>query len=334
MPAKSSYTATAFGLLQALMEDPAVTKIMVDAPDRVLVQREGNIEKTGITFDSEATLRTFINEVLASGGAAFQGGKTVCEVRLVDNSSVVAILPPTAATGPCLVIHKAFKDTMTVQRLIEYGSVSAEMMALLRSAIRNRLNILVTGDADAGKMTIVNVLTGEIPEDERVIVVEGVPELQTRARWQVCLNSEAAGGLTFTDLINTATKMRPDRLVFGEIKGPEAMRILQVMSSGYDGCLVPIHATSAEDALNRLEAYCLMSNLGLGLEEIRILIASSLNLITVQHKLPNGKRKITEVVELRGLDKDRYILQPLMRYNPETDQFETMPVKPEWDTTI
>lgn len=325
---------TNFGPLQALMEDSAVTEIMVDAPDRILIEIQGRIEKTNVTFESESALRETIDAVLASGGTELQAGQTLCETRLPDKSQVIAVLPPTAMTGPCLVIRKFFKNTMTVEKLIEYGAVSAEMWSLLRSAVHNRLNILVTGDADAGKMTVLNVLTSEIPKDERVVVVEGMPELQTLAPWQICLNAEPSAGLTFTNLIDVAAKMRPDRLVFGEIRGPEAMRILQIMSSGYDGCLAPVHATSAEDALNRLEAFCLMSNLGLGLNEIRILIASSLNLITVQHKLLNGKRRITDVVELGGLDKDRYLLRPLMRYNPETDAFETMPVNPGWDTSL
>jgi pilus assembly protein CpaF len=333
MPTKKSSTASPFGPLQKLIDDPAVSEIMVDLPDRVLAEKKGQIKKTNVTFDSKAALRKTINEVLAMGGAKFKAGQTVCETRLPDKSHVVAVLPPTATTGPCLVIRKFFKNKMTVEKLIEYEAVSEEVMALLRSAVHNRLNILVVGDAGAGKTTVLNVLTGYIPKDERVIVVEAMPELQTLAPWQLCLNAEATG-MSLTDLINTAIKLRPDRLIFGEIRGPEAIRIMQVMSIGHDGGLTCIHATSAEDALNRLEAYCLMSNLGLGLDEIRNLIASSLNLITVQHYLPGGKRKITDVVEIRGLDKDRYILQPLMRYNPETDKFEKQPVEPGWDTSI
>ncbi len=333
MPTKKSSTTSPFGPLQKLMDDPAVSEIMVDLPDRVLAEKKGQVEKTNIAFTSKAALRKTINDILAIGGAKFKEGQTVCEARLPDKSHVVAVLPPTAATGPCLAIRKFFNNTMTVEKLIEYGSVSEGMMSLLRSAIHNRLNILVVGDAGAGKMTVVNLLTGYIPKDERVIVVEATPEFQTLAPWQLCLNAEATG-MSMTELINTATKMRPDRLIFGEILGPEAMTILQKMSIGHDGCLTCIHATSAEDALNRLEAYCLMSNLGLGLDEIRNLIASSLNLITVLHYLPDGKRKITDVVEIRGLDKDRYILQPLMRYNPEADKFEKLPVEPGWDTSI
>jgi pilus assembly protein CpaF len=333
MPTKKSSNTSPFGPLQALMDDPAVSEIMVDLPNRVLAEKKGKIKKTNVAFASKTTLRKTINDILAMGGAKFKEGQTICEARLPDKSHVVAILPPTADTGPCLVIRKFFQNAMTVEKLIEYKAVSEEMMSLLRSAIHNRLNILVVGDAGSGKTTVLNVLTGYIPKDERVVVVEATPELQTLAPWQLCLNAEATG-MSMTELINTAIKLRPDRLIFGEILGPEAMRIMQVMSIGHDGCLTTIHATSAEDALNRLEAYCLMSNLGLGLEEIRNLIASSLNLITVQHYLPGGSRKITEVVEIRGLDKDRYILQPLVRYNSETDKFEAMPVTPGWDTSI
>jgi len=323
---------TSFGKLQSLMEDPTVGDILVDAPDQVLIHRhdKDGTEKTGIAFESEAALRACIDAILAAGGTAFQPGQMVCETRLPDRSRVLAILAPTAVTGPCLVIHKFFKSTLTVDQLIEYQALSAEMMDLLRSAIQHRLNILVAGGTSSGKTTLLNVLTGEIPPDERVVTVEERPEIQCRAAWQVWLSAEGVENLPYTGLIETAARMRPDRLIFGEIRGAEALKIMQLMSTGYDGCLVPLHANSAEDALSRLEACCRMSNPDLGPGEIRSLIASSLQLVTVQQRLPSGARKITEVVEICGLDKERYILQLLARYNPEKDAFEMMPVKPGW----
>jgi pilus assembly protein CpaF len=178
---------------------------------------------------------------------------------------------------------------------------------------------------------VLNLLTGDIPADERVITVEETLELQPRAARVVRLAIENASGLTFTELIDTAARMRPDRLIFGEMRGPEVMRMLQIMSRGHDGSLMTLHAVSPEDALARLEAFCLMANLGLGLVEIRALIASTIGLITFQQRLPNRQRKVMQIVEVRGLEHDRYVLQPLVRYNPDTDTFEMTGAKPGWE---
>jgi pilus assembly protein CpaF len=219
----------------------------------------------------------------------------------------------------------------TWEQLLEWGSVSREVLALFQSAIRAHCNIVIAGGTGSGKTTVLNRLTELIPPDERVVVVEAFYELQVRHPRAVRLCSDSSPDLSFADLVGTAAKMRPDRLIFGELRGPEVMHILDVIGMGHDGSLMTIHATSPEDTLTRIEAMCLTANLGLGIGEIRNLIASAIDVISVQQRLPDGSRKIVQVAELRGVENDRYVLQPLVRYDPEAGRFEFTGVKPGWE---
>ncbi len=322
---------TALGPLAPLMQEAAVTEIMVDAPDSVYVERKGKLEATDVRFDSPEAIRAVIDAVLALEGITLGPQKTTHEVRLSDMSRFVAVIPPTALNGPCITIRKFFKVGMTMEKIIGFNAFTPEGHALLKGAILAARNILVAGGTGSGKTTFLNVLTADIPADERVVVVEETAELQPRAGRVVRLALESASGLSLVELINTAARMRPDRLIFGELHGAEVMRILEIISVGYDGTFMTMHADHPEDALARLEAMCLMANLGLGLAEIRRLIASTVNVIPVLQRLPNGSRKVTQITEVRGLEDDRYVLQPLMRYNPEADTFEMTGAKPSWE---
>jgi len=317
--------------LEPLLRDSTVVEIMVDAPDRVIVEREGKLEEAGIKFDSPEALRSAIDATLALGGAAFKPGQTVADVRLPDASRALAVLAPTAVNGgPYLVIRKFWKTELTMKKLIEFGALTDEAHALLKSAIHARQNILVAGGTGSGKTTLMNLMTDDIPTDERVVAVEEFFELHLRHPRAINLSADSAPDLTYADLISIASKMRPDRLVFGELRGPEVTGILDVIGRGHDGSMMTVHATGPEDALTRLEAMCLMANLGLGLGEIRNLIASGLNLIVHLRRLSNGSRRIMSIVELRGIDNDRYVLQPLMRYDPATDRIVATGAKPSW----
>lgn len=201
---------------------------------------------------------------------------------------------------------------------------------MLKSALQHRLNILIAGGTGSGKTTVANVLTDDFSDEERVVVVESVYELQPRLGRFVRLAADSSPDHSVADLVELAAKMRPDRLVIGELHGPEAMNVLNVFNMGHDGSLTLIHANNPEDALTCLESMCLMANLGLGIREIRSLIASALQLITYQQLLPDGKRKLTHIVELCGLENGRYVLQPLFRYNRDTNTIDSTGAQPSW----
>ncbi len=310
----------ALASLEPLLADPSVTEIMIDRIDRVLCVRADRLQEAGIHFASTDELRAAIDAVLALGNAKFEPGQTIAEARLSDDSRALAVLPPTAVDGPYLVLRKILRSPLTEEKLFEFGVISREAFALIASAIQARKNILVAGGAASGKTTLLNILIDHIPVEERIITVEQAVELQPRHPRVVRL--EQTAGLSYVDVINAAARMLPERLIFGELRGPEVTRILDIIGGGHDGSLMSMHATSAEDALSRIEAMCLMANLGLGLGEIRYRIATALNIIITQLRLPPGQRRITQITEIQGLENDRYLLQPLMRYHEDTGAFE------------
>ena len=318
------------GPLTQLYQDPEISEIMVDAPDKVTVDRDGHLVDSSVKFASPDELRSLIDAVLAIGDVELGPGCTVGYMRFPDGSRMLAIIPPTSLTGPCLVIRKIRTNKISMEQLIDWGSVTIEEYQLLQSAIRARLNILIAGGTGSGKSTVANLLTDEFPENERVVLVESMFELQPNKRF-LHLVANDSPDQSFADLIDLAAKMRPDRLVIGELNGPEAMKVLDVFNIGHDGSMATLHAGCPEDALTRLETMCLMANLGLGLNEIRMVIASAIQLITYQQRLPDGSRKVTHIVELRGLDNGRYILTPLFRYNPETERIEPTGASPSWE---
>lgn len=321
----------ALGPLVALYNDPEVTEIMVDAYDRVIVDRKGKLGDAGVKFDSSEALREVIDSIMVLGGVTLRPEQTSGHIRFPDASRCLAVIPPTAVDGPYLVIRKTHAGQFGMDQLLEWGSVTLEEYAVLKSAIRNRLNILIAGGTGSGKTTFANVLTDDFPGDERVVVVESVYELQPRIGRFVRLAADSSPDHSMADLVGLAAKMRPDRLIVGELHGPEAMSVLNIFNMGHDGSLTVIHSNGPEDALTRLESMCLMANLGLGLSEIRNLIASALQLITYQKLLPDGSRKLMHIVELCGLENGRYVLQPLFRYNPETNTIDSTGGKPSWE---
>lgn len=323
-------SSTGLARLEPLLSDPAVTGIMVDRLDRVLIEREGQLQETDIRFKSTEDLRAAIDGALALGGVKFGPGQTIAEARLPDDSRVLGVLPPTAVDGPYLVLRKIKRRPMTKENLIKLGAISREACTLIESAIQARRNILVAGGAGSGKTTLLNVLIDQIPAEERIITVEQAVELQPRHPRVVRMAAEQLPGLTYEEVISTASKMRPERLIFGELRGAEVMRILDIIGVGHDGSLMTMHAAGAEDALTRLEAMSLMANLGLGLGEIRYRIASTMNVIVIIRRLADGVRHVTEITELQGLENDRYLLQPLMHYHADTGTFELTEARPSW----
>lgn len=329
---------TALGPLAPLYQDQDIAEIMVDSPDHVYVERRmpdlgWQLQDVSSPFKTQQDIRALIDAVLALNGIRLGPDKTYADVRFPDGSRMMAVIPPTAPDSPCLVIRRMLAwgaQPVTWENLLKWGCVTQEAYEFLQKAVRTNMTILVAGGTNSGKTTLANRIAELIPPDKRLVVVEAVHEMQVRH--PRCLYLEAGGpaNVPFADLIEAASRMRPDWLVIGEVWGPEAMRAIQIMSRGHDG-LMNLHADSTEDALTKLEAMCLMANLGLGLAEIRRLIVSGLRLIVYQEKLPAGRR-ITQITELRGLENDRYVLQPLFRYNVDRDRLEATGAKPTWDT--
>ncbi len=328
---KTQEVLTALGPLAPLYVDPDVFEIMVDAPDMVYVDRHRKLEATGVRFDSPEALRAVIDELLALAGIVLSPEHPIGEMRLPDDARLVAVVPPTALNGPTLVIRKPLPYKMTWEQLIEYGSVTPDARDFLRKAIHSGVNILVSGGPASGKTTVANMLAEMIPADQRLVVVEQTHEMRIDHPHRVWLEAGGPANINVVDLLKTASQMRPDWLIVGEMLGGEAMRALQVMSIGYNAITI-IHATSPEDALSRLETFCLMANLGLGLAEIRRLIASAIQLITYQERQPDGSRKFMQIVELAGLEGDlRYKLKPLFRFNADKRMLEHTGEHPAWE---
>jgi pilus assembly protein CpaF len=321
---------SALDLLSPLLEDPEVMEIMIDGPEKVSIEKHGKIEDTNIRFSSNDEVRDVILQTLHMAGQKMEEGRTVYEVRLSDNSRMVAVLSPTAVDGHSVIFRKWMTKQMTWERLIETGSATKEFQDLMQSAVNANVNILIAGGANSGKTTVTNRVIELVPPEKRVIVVEDSHFLQFTHPRAISLEAKSASGMTMNELLTTASRMRPDWLVVGELEGIEALRAMQLFSTGHSG-ITTMHATSAENALTRLESLCLKANLGLGMDDIRQVIASALGLIVYQERLSNGQRKVIQVVEVKGLEDGRYILQPLMRYGPESNMLESTGVKPGWE---
>ena len=330
----------ALGPLAPLYQDETVNEIMVDAPDRVYVERSTGqgpqLQDVASPFTSPEDIRAVIDAVLGLDGIALSPQRTYADVRFPDSSRMMAMIPPTAIHGPCLVIRRmlgVLASVVTWDNLVKWGSVTAEIHEFLQGAIRANVNTLIAGGTASGKTTFANRVAELNSPDRRLVVVEAVHEMQVKHPRCVYLEAGGPANVAFADLIVAASCMRPDYLVIGEIWGPEAMRAVQIMSRGHTG-LTNTHADSTEDALTKLETMCLMANLGLGLSEIRHLIASALRLIVYQARLPDGRRKVTQITELRGLENERYVLAPLFRYDHEKDVIERTGTKASWELGV
>ena len=321
----------ALGPLTPLYAEKMVTEIIVDSPQRILVERNGKLEAAAAVFDSSAEIQKVIDALVALSGIETRPGQSIFELSFPGGEGrAVAVLPPTSSAGPILVIRKLMRtEWITWDKLVEFGSVSAEAIEFLKHAVFAPVNILISGGAGAGKTTIANRVVELIPAEERVIVVERDREMQARHPGVLYLQAGGPGKVAIDGLILTASKMRPDWLIVGELMGAEAMTAVEVLGRGHSG-MVTMHAESVEDSLARLEAMCLTANLGLRLDDIRGLIAAAFGLVLHQKRLPNGKRVIVEIAELRGLEQGRYVLNRLFRYNLDAARLEATGMKPGW----
>lgn len=310
------------GPLEPLLEDPEITEVMVNGPKSIYVERKGKIDLTSATFRDDDHVMTVINRIVSSMGRRIDESSPMVDARLPDGSRVNAIIPPVSLIGPTITIRKFPKNPLTVGDLIKFGSVSPKMMAFLEACVKGRTNIIVTGGTGSGKTTLLSILSAYIPETERIVTIEDAAELQLRQNHVVTLESrpaniEGAGEITIRDLVRNSLRMRPDRIIVGEVRSGETLDMLQAMNTGHDGSLTTAHANSPRDVISRLETMVLMSGMDIPVKAIREQIASAINLIVHQARMKDGTRKVVSVTEVTGMEGDTITLQDIYVYRQE-----------------
>jgi pilus assembly protein CpaF len=295
--------ATGLGPLEPLLADAAVDEVMVNGPGEVYVERGGRVQPTGVRFGSEAELMHAIERILAPLGRRVDEASPLCDARLADGSRVNVVIAPLALDGPCLTVRRFRPRGFSIDDLVANGTLSPPLAGFLGDCVRARLAILVSGGTGSGKTTTLNALSGAIPDGERIVTIEDAAELRLRQRHVVRLevrppSLEGRGEVTIRDLVRNALRMRPDRIVVGEVRGPEALDMLSALNTGHEGSLSTVHANSPADALRRLETLALMAGVGLPFQAVREQVASALDLVVHQARLPDGARRIESVAEV------------------------------------
>jgi len=303
-----------FGPIQPLLGDDTVTEVMVNGPFRVYVERKGKLQLSDVTFQNDEHVMRVIERIIAPIGRRVDESKPYEDARLPDGSRVNIIIPPLALNGPVVTIRKFPKYRIQVSDYVKFGTATDEMMEFLRACVEARLNMFISGGTGSGKTTLLNILSGFIPEDERIITIEDAAELRLVQDHVVRLESRAAniegkGAVTIMDLVKNSLRMRPERIVVGEIRGGEALSMLQAMNTGHDGSLSTGHANAPRDMLSRLETMCLMAGVDLPARAIKEQIASALDVIVQISRLKDGSRKITHVTEVQGMEGETIVLQ-------------------------
>jgi pilus assembly protein CpaF len=305
-----------FGPLEALLRDPDVSDILVNRFDQVYVERHGQLEPTGVTFKDDAHLLQIIERIVSAVGRRIDESSPMVDARLADGSRVNAIIPPLALDGPALSIRRFPLDRLDGHDLIAKRTLTQPMLDFLHAAIACRLNVLVSGGTGAGKTTLLNVLSGFISERERIITIEDAAELVLRQRHVVRLetrppNIEGKGAIRQRQLVINALRMRPDRIILGEVRGEETLDMLQAMNTGHDGSLTTIHANTPRDALYRLDTMVAMANLNIPERAVRQQVASAINLVIQVSRMSDGSRKVTQISEITGMEGEVISLQDI-----------------------
>lgn len=317
-----------FGLLDSIIKDDTITEVMINGPDNVFIEQNGRLFKLDKKFESQRRLEDVIQRIVGLAGREVNQANPICDTRLPDGSRVNVVLPPIALCGPTLTIRKFSKTPMTIEKLIEYGSITREIADKLELLVKAKYNIFISGGTGSGKTTFLNALSNYIPHDERVITIEDSAELQIEGVDNLVsletrnANASGAGQITIRDLIKSSLRMRPERIIVGECRGGEALDMLQAMNTGHDGSLSTGHANSTEDMLSRLETMVLQGAAGLPLEAIRQQIASAVDIIIHLSRLRDKSRKTMEITEVVGYENGRVLLNPLYKF--EEDENSTL----------
>ena len=308
-----------YGPLQPLLTDPEVTEVMVNGPKSVYVEKKGQLQKSQVVFDDDNHVLQIIDRIILPLGRRVDADSPTVDARLPDGSRVNAVIPPVAIDGPSITIRKFSKEKLGINNLIEFGSITEKMAEFLRACVLAHLNIIISGGTGSGKTTLLNVLSSYIPENERIITIEDAAELQLQQDHVLRMETKPAGvdgrgAVAIRDLVRNSLRMRPDRIVVGEVRGGEALDMLQAMNTGHDGSLTTVHSNSPRDAIARLETLVLMAGMDLPLKVVRQQIASAVDLIVQQTRLKDGTRKVTAVTEVAGMEGDTVVLTDVFKF--------------------
>jgi pilus assembly protein CpaF len=307
-----------FAPIRPYLDDPQITEIMINGPGMIFIERKGKLYKTDAVFPDVRALVSALRNAAQFVGKAVDEERPILEGRLPDGSRVAAVLPPAAPNGPFVAIRRFFQEKLTVERLMKFGAMTQEVSEALERFVGAKLNVIIAGGTASGKTSMLNALSSYIPEGERVVIIEDSKELQLQREHVVQMEARPAdakgrGEVSIRQLFRTTLRMRPDRIVIGEIRGGEALDLIQAMTSGHGGCLTTLHATYPRDVLTRLETMSMMSDVSMPLVAMRAQIASAINLVVQVSRLRDGTRKITHVTEIYGFDHDTgtYLVQDL-----------------------
>src|SRR5437588_1121061 len=308
------------GPLERLLADDTVSEIMVNAPNDVWIEREGILHKTTVRFSDESQLRRIINKMVAEVGRRIDEAQPMVDARLPDGSRINAVIPPLSLSGALLTIRKFGAERLNLDALVRLGTLSPETTDLLKRCVEARLNLLISGGTGAGKTTLLNAMSAGIPDSERIVTIEDAAELRLAQRHVLRMESrpkniEGEGEVTIRDLVRNTLRMRPDRIVVGEVRGAEALDMLQAMNTGHDGSLSTLHANSPRDALARLETMVMMTGCELRARAIRQQIASALDLIIQLERVHHGSRKVMSITEVQRMESDVMTLQELYHFH-------------------
>jgi pilus assembly protein CpaF len=308
-----------FGPLQTLLEDETITEIMVNGAKNIYIERKGKLHRVPVTFENNDHVMRIIDRIVAPLGRRIDEASPYVDARLPDGSRVNAVIPPISLVGPILTIRKFSRNPITIEQLVQFGSISAEALQFLKACVESRLNVVISGGTGSGKTTLLNILSSFIPADERIITIENAAELQLRQEHVVTLESrppniEGRGEITIRQLVINSLRMRPERIIVGEIRDEAALDMLQAMNTGHDGSMTTLHSNGPRDTLSRLETMTLMAGMELPSRAIREQISSAIDLVVHQERMRDGTRKVVSLTEVSGMEGDVITMTDLFLY--------------------